>query len=75
MVRPESVTVASDPAGTSIVSSVAFLGPISRVYCTLQDGSVISAQMASSQARGLTPGASVFVGVEPTGVLVVSGQL
>jgi hypothetical protein len=31
--------------------------------------------MASSQARGLTPGASVSVGVEPTGVLVVSGQL
>jgi putative spermidine/putrescine transport system ATP-binding protein len=74
MVRPESVTVTSDPAGTSTVSSVAFLGPISRVYCTLQDGSVISAQMASAQARGFTPGGSVSVGVEPTGVLVVKGE-
>ena len=71
MVRPESVTVSPDPAGTSTVSSVAFLGPISRVYCTSQDGSVISAQMASSQARGFAPGAAVSVGVEPTGVLVV----
>jgi putative spermidine/putrescine transport system ATP-binding protein len=74
MVRPESVTVSADPAGTSTVSSVAFLGPISRVYCTSQDGSVISAQMASSQARGFAPGASVSVGVEPTGVLVVKGD-
>jgi putative spermidine/putrescine transport system ATP-binding protein len=74
MVRPESVTVSPDQAGTSTVSSVAFLGPISRVYCTLQDGSVINAQMASSQARGFTPGAAVSVGVEPSGVLVVKGE-
>jgi len=74
MVRPESVTVTADPAGMSTISSVAFLGPISRVYCTLQDGTAISAQMASSQARGFTPGAPVSVGVEPTGVLVVKGE-
>ena len=74
MVRPESVTVSPDPAGTSTVSSVAFLGPISRVYCTLEDGSVINAQMASSQARGFTPGASISVGVEPSGVLVVKAE-
>jgi putative spermidine/putrescine transport system ATP-binding protein len=74
MVRPESITVSQDPAGTSSVSSVAFLGPISRVYCTLQDGSVINAQMASSQARGFAPGATVDVGVEPSGVLVVKAQ-
>jgi putative spermidine/putrescine transport system ATP-binding protein len=53
---------------------VAFLGPISRVYCTLEDGSVINAQMASSQARGFTPGASISVGVEPSGVLVVKAE-
>ncbi len=72
MVRPESVTIAADPAGTSTISSAAFLGPISRVYATLQDGTVISAQMASSQAREFAPGDSVTVGVEPTGVLVVA---
>ncbi|MGY4647495.1 ABC transporter ATP-binding protein [Mycobacterium sp. URHB0021] len=71
MVRPESVTVTADPAGTSTVSSVAFLGPISRVYCALSDGTVVSAQMASSAARTFSPGASVQVGVEPGGVLVV----
>jgi putative spermidine/putrescine transport system ATP-binding protein len=71
MVRPESVTVTADPAGTSTVSSVAFLGPISRVYCALSDGTIVSAQMASSAARVFSPGASVQVGVEPGGVLVV----
>ena len=30
--------------------------------------------MASSQARVFSPGASVTVGVEPTGVLVVRGD-
>jgi putative spermidine/putrescine transport system ATP-binding protein len=71
MVRPESVTIAADPAGTAAISSVAFLGPISRVYATLSDGAVISAQMASSRAKVFSPGDPVTVGVEPTGVLVV----
>jgi putative spermidine/putrescine transport system ATP-binding protein len=71
MVRPESVTIAADPAGSSTISSVAFLGPISRVYATMGDGSVISAQMASAQARAFSPGDPVTVGVEPTRVLVV----
>ena len=71
MVRPESVTVTADPAGVSTISSVAFLGPISRVYVTLPDGAVISAQMGSSAARAFSTGAPVTVGVEPGGVLVV----
>ena len=72
MVRPESVTVTADPSGTGAVRSVAFLGPISRVYCTLQDGTVVGAQMASSAARAFSPNDRVTVGVEPTGVLVVA---
>jgi putative spermidine/putrescine transport system ATP-binding protein len=72
MVRPESVTVTADPAGTASVTSVAFLGPISRVFCTLADGTVVSAQMTSSAARAFGPGDRVTVGVEPTGVLVVA---
>nr|WP_090277549.1 ABC transporter ATP-binding protein [Mycolicibacterium komanii]CRL72168.1 ABC transporter-like protein [Mycolicibacterium komanii] len=71
MVRPESVTVTADPAGTSTVSSVAFLGAISRVYAAMADGTVISAQMASSAAREFTPGDRVTVGVNSDGVLVV----
>jgi putative spermidine/putrescine transport system ATP-binding protein len=72
MVRPESVTITADPAGTATISSVAFLGPISRVYAALADGSVISAQMASAQAKAFSPGDPVTVGVEPIGVLVVN---
>jgi putative spermidine/putrescine transport system ATP-binding protein len=71
MVRPESVAVTPDTAGTASVSSVAFLGPISRVYVTLPDDTVISAQMASWAARAFTPGDAVTVGVESDGVLVV----
>ncbi len=71
LLRPEAVTVTTDPAGTSTVRSVAFLGPISRVYVALADGAVIDAQMASSAAKVFAPGASVTVGVEPGGVLVV----
>ncbi len=71
MVRPESVTVAADPAGAASVVSVAFLGPISRVYCTLADGTAVVAQIAGSAARTFAPGDRVSVGAEPTGVLVV----
>ena len=72
MVRPEAVTVTADPAGTSTVSSVAFLGPISRLYVAMPDGSVISAQTAGSAARAFSPGDPVTVGLESGGVLVVS---
>ncbi len=72
LLRPESVTVTADAVGTSTITSVAFLGPISRVYVTLADGAVIDAQLPSAQARGFGPGAAVTVGVEPTRVLVVA---
>ncbi|WP_240760797.1 ABC transporter ATP-binding protein [Mycolicibacterium sp. CR10] len=71
MVRPESVTVTADGAGTSTVSAVSFLGAISRVTVSMADGSTISAQMASSAARAFAPGDPVTVGIEPGGVLVV----
>ncbi|MGZ8802733.1 MAG: ABC transporter ATP-binding protein [Mycobacterium sp.] len=72
MVRPESVTVTADRAGASTVSSVSFLGAISRVRVAMGDGSVINAQMASSAARAFAPGDPVTVGFEPGGVLVVA---
>jgi putative spermidine/putrescine transport system ATP-binding protein len=72
MVRPESVTVTADPHGSASVSSVAFLGPISRVHSLMPDGSLVTAQMASSQANGFAVGERVTLGVEPTGVLVVA---
>ncbi len=72
MVRPESVTLTADRAGTSSVSSASFLGAISRVTVAMPDGSMINAQMASSVARTFAPGDPVTVGIEPGGVLVVA---
>jgi putative spermidine/putrescine transport system ATP-binding protein len=74
MVRPESLTVEADPHGEGTVASIGFLGPISRVYVSLQDGSTLLAQLSSQQARGISPGVRVRVGVDPVGVLVVSGE-
>ncbi|AFM19768.1 ABC-type spermidine/putrescine transport system, ATPase component [Mycolicibacterium chubuense NBB4] len=73
MVRPESVTVAADPSGSATVTSVSFLGAISRVNVTLGDGSAVSAQMGSAAARAFAPGERVSVAIEPGGVLVVPG--
>ena len=73
LVRPESVTVVADPAGTATVASVGFLGPISRIYADLPDGQHVMAQVPSSAVAGLAPGDRVRVGVEPTPVLVVEG--
>ncbi|ORB26995.1 ABC transporter ATP-binding protein [Mycolicibacterium parafortuitum] len=70
MVRPESITVTADPAGAATVSAVSFLGAISRVTVALPDNATVSAQMASSAARGLTPGDPVRIGLDSDGVLV-----
>ena len=71
LLRPEAITLTADPAGASVVKSVAFLGPISRVYVEVPDGSVIDAQLPTARAEDFRPGASVTVGVEQTRVLVV----
>jgi putative spermidine/putrescine transport system ATP-binding protein len=74
MVRPESVTVAADPEGGARVASIGFLGPFSRVHLTTGDGAAVVAQMASARARELRVGDRVSLSVEPSGVLVVSGN-
>ncbi|WP_422743782.1 ABC transporter ATP-binding protein [Mycobacterium sp. WMMD1722] len=71
MVRPESVSVSVDGEPNATVTSVAFLGPISRVYLALEDGTVCSAQLSSSSASDFAAGDPVSVGVEPNAVLVV----
>jgi putative spermidine/putrescine transport system ATP-binding protein len=73
LLRPESVSVTAAEGGSARVKSVAFLGPISRVYVELPDGSVIHAQLPTSQAQRFAPGAPVDVGIEQTQVLVISG--
>jgi len=73
MVRPEALSLAPDAAGVATVTSVAFLGPFSRVHCVLGDGTPVSAQMSSSSAREFRVGDRVRVDVERAGVLVVPG--
>ena len=72
LVRPESVRLQADPAGTATVAAVAFLGPISRVSVTLQDGTLVIAQLPSSEATKLEVGDHVTVTVDPVPVLVVA---
>ena len=74
MVRPESVTVTADPAGTATVSSVAFLGR-SRGCTPPCRTARWSAPRWPARGRGCSHRAHpVTVGVEPTGVLVVKGD-
>ncbi len=72
LIRPESVSVVADEAGQARVTTVQFLGPLSRVTCTLADGSDVVAQLASSDALRLEPGDAVRLEVAPTAVLVVA---
>jgi putative spermidine/putrescine transport system ATP-binding protein len=72
LVRPESVSVVADADGPARVATVMFLGPLSRVTCTLADGTDVIAQLASSDALRLEPGDAVRLEVEPSPVLVVA---
>ncbi len=74
LVRPESVRLTPAPSGEGTVTSVAFLGPISRVHCVLPDGTKLTAQMPSSDANRFSTDEKVTVGVESTGLLVVESS-
>jgi putative spermidine/putrescine transport system ATP-binding protein len=72
LVRPENVRV--DPAddGTARVVAVSFLGSMCRAQVTLRDETLVVAQMSAADARGLVPGATVVVGVEPAPVFAIA---
>jgi len=72
LVRPESVSVEQESAGNARVASRAFLGPVSRVYCDLDSGETVMAQVSSGVANQLPPGSRVRVSVDASPVLVVS---
>ena len=54
------------------MAAVAFLGPVSRATLTLADGTLVLAQLPSSEAAGLEIGQRVGVSVAPDPVLVVA---
>jgi putative spermidine/putrescine transport system ATP-binding protein len=72
LVRPESISVQQDDTGNAVVASRAFLGPISRLYCDLDGGETVMAQVSSAVAERLSPGTRVQVSVDPVPVLVVA---
>ncbi|GAA1936065.1 ABC transporter ATP-binding protein [Nocardioides hwasunensis] len=72
LVRPEALSVVADESGHATVTTVQFLGPLSRVTCTLVDGTDVVAQLASSEALRLEPGLRVRLEVAPSPVLVVA---
>ena len=70
LVRPESVDVEADPAGTGRVLAVSFLGPTARVTVSLPDDMLVVAQTASARLPELTPGTAVRVTLRPVPVVV-----
>ena len=72
LVRPESVSVQEAVDGNATVASRAFLGPISRVYCDLDSGETVMAQVSSGVADQLPPGTRALVTVDASPVLVVA---
>ncbi len=72
LVRPEAIGVTEGEGGPAEVAAVSYLGPVSRVSLTLEDGTLVLAQLSSSEADGLSVGQRVRVEVAPTPVLVVA---
>ncbi len=72
LVRPESLSVHQDDNGNAVVTSRAFLGPVSRVYCDLHSGETVMAQVSSGVADRLPPGSRVRVTIDPVPVLVIA---
>jgi putative spermidine/putrescine transport system ATP-binding protein len=72
LVRPENVRLVPAEDGTARVVAVSFLGSLCRAQVTLPDDTLVVAQMSASESRGLVPGASVRVAVDPSPVFAVA---
>jgi putative spermidine/putrescine transport system ATP-binding protein len=72
LVRPETVDVTPDPAGTARVLSTAFLGPTSRVTVSMPDDTLVVAQVPSALLTELAPGAPAAVALRPVPVVVTA---
>ena len=72
LVRPETVGLEEAADGNARVLTVAFLGPVSRVHCTTDDGQDVLAQVPSSIGERLSAESRVRVTLDPSPVLVVA---
>jgi putative spermidine/putrescine transport system ATP-binding protein len=73
LVRPENVRLVPAEDGNARVAAVSFLGSLCRAQVTLPDETLVVAQMSAAESRGLVPGASVRVSVDPAPVFAVGG--
>ena len=70
LVRPESLLVAADPAGTGRVVTRTFSGASTRMLVALPDGAEVRVDVASAVSADLTPGTAVTVTPAERPVLV-----
>jgi putative spermidine/putrescine transport system ATP-binding protein len=74
LVRPESLLVAADPAGTGRVVTRTFSGASTRVLVALPDGVEVRVDVASAASADLTPGTAVTVTPADRPVLVAPAE-
>jgi len=72
LVRPENVHLTPSDGGQARVVAVSFLGSLCRTQVTMPDGSLVVAQLSAADARELSPGVRVEVGVVPAPVFAVA---
>ena len=72
LVRPEMVELRPDAQGPDRVVTVSFLGSIARVQVRLGDGTLVLAQVSSSEVGRFKHGDAVRVGLKPSPALAVS---
>jgi putative spermidine/putrescine transport system ATP-binding protein len=70
LVRPEQVVLR--PGGPAVVQVSTFLGAVTRITCTLPDGTDVKADLASHEAGALPIGTEAAVSVADRAVLVVA---
>ena len=74
LVRPESLLVEVDPAGTGRVVTRTFSGAITRVAVALPDGAEVKVDLASAVSADLTPGTAVNLQPAERPVLVAPAE-
>ena len=65
LVRPELIELSPDEGGAGQIVTASFLGSMCRVHVDLASGESLVAQVPSSDAAHLGPGARVAVGLKP----------
>jgi putative spermidine/putrescine transport system ATP-binding protein len=74
LVRPESLLVEADPAGTGRVVTRTFSGASTRLLVALPDGTEVRVDVASAASQDLTPGTAVRVHPAERPVLVAPAE-